>query len=139
MSGPLEGLKVVELAGIGPGPHACMLLADLGADVLRIDRGDPDADDTPTHDLLVRSRPSVAVDLKSDAGRELVLELSDQADVLVEGYRPGVTERLGLGPDVVRGRNPRLVYARMTGWGQEGPLSRRAGDRDVVDVVAGAT
>jgi len=104
-----------------------MLLADLGADVLRIDRGDPDADDTPTHDLLVRSRPSVAVDLKSDAGRELVLELSDQADVLVEGYRPGVTERLGLGPDVVRGRNPRLVYARMTGWGQEGPLSRRAG------------
>jgi alpha-methylacyl-CoA racemase len=104
-----------------------MLLADLGADVLRIDRGDPDASDAPTHDLLVRSRPSVAIDLKSDAGRELVLELTDQADVLVEGYRPGVTERLGLGPDVVRGRNPRLVYARMTGWGQEGPLSLRAG------------
>ena len=127
MSGPLQGLKVVELAGIGPGPHACMLLADLGADVLRIDRGNPDAEATPTHDLLVRSRPSVAVDLKSDAGRALVLELTDQADVLVEGYRPGVTERLGLGPDVVRARNPRLVYARMTGWGQEGPLSRRAG------------
>jgi alpha-methylacyl-CoA racemase len=115
-----------------------MLLADLGADVLRMDRGNPDADATPTHDLLVRSRPSVAVDLKSDAGRELVLELTDQADVLIEGYRPGVTERLGLGPDVVRGRNPRLVYARMTGWGQEGPLSRRAGHDINYIAVSGA-
>lgn len=127
MSGPLQGLKIVELAGIGPGPHACMLLADLGADVLRIERGDPDADAEPTKDFLTRSRPSVAIDLKSEAGRALALELTDQADVLIEGFRPGVTERLGLGPEVVRGRNPRLVYARMTGWGQEGPLSRRAG------------
>jgi len=130
-------MKVVELAGIGPGPHACMLLADLGADVLRIDRGNPDAAG-PNHDFLVRSRPSVAVDLKSDAGRELVLELTDQADVLIEGYRPGVTERLGLGPDVVRGRNPRLVYARMTGWGQEGPLSSRAGHDINYIAISGA-
>ena len=127
MSKPLDGLKVIELAGIGPGPHACMLLADLGANILRIERGDPDAGSEPSRDFVARSRPSVAVDLKSDAGRELVLELAEQADVLIEGYRPGVTERLGLGPDVVRGRNPHLVYARMTGWGQEGPLSRRAG------------
>jgi alpha-methylacyl-CoA racemase len=115
-----------------------MLLADLGADVLRVDRGDPDADAAPTHNVLLRSRPSVAVDLKNEAGRELVLELTDQADVLVEGYRPGVTERLGLGPDVVRGRNPRLVYARMTGWGQEGPLSRRAGHDINYIAVSGA-
>ena len=138
MSGPLSGLKVIELAGIGPGPHACMLLADLGADVLRLDRGDPDADDTPTHDLLARSRPSVAVNLKSDAGRDLVLELAEQADVLIEGFRPGVTDRLGLGPDVVRARNPRLVYARMTGWGQEGPLAARAGHDINYISIAGA-
>jgi alpha-methylacyl-CoA racemase len=98
MSGPLEGLKVVELAGIGPSPYACMLMADLGADILRIERGDVDADQQPTWELLNRSRPSVAVDLKSDVGRELILELCEQADVLIEGFRPGVTERLGLGP-----------------------------------------
>jgi alpha-methylacyl-CoA racemase len=127
MSGPLEGLKVLELAGIGPSPYACMLLADLGADVLRLERGNLDAPDDPTDEILNRSRYSVAVDLKNDAGRDLVLELCEQADVLIEGFRPGVTERLGLGPDVVLERNPRLVYGRMTGYGQQGPLSMRAG------------
>ena len=105
MSGPLEGLKVLELAGIGPGPYACMLLADLGADVLRLERGDPDASPETSWDVLNRSRPSVAVDLKNDAGRSLVLELCEQADVLIEGFRPGVAERLGVGPDDVFARN----------------------------------
>ncbi|MFY9783393.1 MAG: CaiB/BaiF CoA-transferase family protein [Acidimicrobiales bacterium] len=127
MRGPLEGLKVLELAGLGPAPYACMLLADLGADVLRLERGDPDAGDEVTQEILNRSRPSVAINLKNDAARELVLELCEQADVLIEGFRPGVTERLGLGPDAVMARNPRLVYGRMTGYGQEGPLSQRAG------------
>ena len=109
MSGPLQGLKVVELAGIGPGPHACMLLADLGADVLRIDRGDPDADEIPTHDLLVRSRPSVAVDLKHPDGVALVLRLVEGADGLMEGFRPGVAERLGLGPDEIADLRDRRI------------------------------
>jgi len=129
MGGPLQGLKVVELAGIGPGPHAAMILADLGADVVRIDRpsgglpfGDPAAPD-PT----LRGRRRVAADLKDPAGRETVLRLVERADVLLEGYRPGVTERLGVGPDDCHRRNPRLVYGRMTGWGQDGPLARRAG------------
>jgi alpha-methylacyl-CoA racemase len=104
-----------------------MLMADLGADVLRLERGDADAPTDPSWDVLNRSRHSVALDLKNDRARELVLELSEQADVLVEGFRPGVTERLGLGPDEVLGRNPRLVYGRMTGYGQEGPLAGRAG------------
>jgi alpha-methylacyl-CoA racemase len=127
VSGPLSGLKVLELAGIGASPYACMLLADLGADVLRLERGDPEAELSTTWDVLNRSRPSVAIDLKSNAGRELVLELCEQADVLIEGFRPGVTERLGLGPEDVARRNARLVYGRMTGYGQDGPLSRRAG------------
>lgn len=127
MSGPLDGMKVIELAGIGPSPYACMLLADLGADVLRLERGDVNAEATTTWDLLNRSRHSVAVDLKCPAGRDLVLELCDQADALIEGFRPGVTERLGLGPDDVLARNPRLVYGRMTGYGQAGPLAQRAG------------
>lgn len=138
MSGPLDGLKVVELAGIGPSPYACMLMADLGADILRIERGDVDADQEPTWDLLNRSRPSVAVDLKSDAGRALVLELCEQADVLIEGFRPGVTERLGLGPLDVAQRNPKLVYGRMTGYGQEGPLAHRAGHDINYIAVSGA-
>ncbi|MDE3007672.1 MAG: CoA transferase [Acidobacteriota bacterium] len=125
--GPLEGVKVIELAGIGPGPYACMLLADLGADVLRFERGDPEASDEPTWEILNRGRPSVALDLKSSAGRDLVLELCAQADVLVEGFRPGVAERLGVGPEACQHRNARLVYARMTGYGQEGPLAQRAG------------
>lgn len=127
VSGPLKGLKVIELAGLAASPFACMLLADLGADVLRLERGDVDAEPTETLDVLNRSRPSVAIDLKCEAGRELVLELCEQADVLIEGFRPGVTERLGLGPEDVVARNRRLVYGRMTGYGQEGPLARRAG------------
>ena len=138
VSGPLKGLKILELAGIGPGPYACMLLADLGADILRLERGNADAEPTMTWDLLNRSRPSVAVDLKSDAGRELVLELSEQADVLIEGFRPGVTERLGLGPDDLWVRNPRLVYGRMTGFGQDGPLALRAGHDINYIAVSGA-
>lgn len=128
--GPLAGIKIVELVGIGPGPFACMLLADLGADVIRVDRaqnvagGDPES---PPPDLLARGRRSIGVDLKSPAGVETVLRLVDQADVLIEGFRPGVMERLGLGPDVCAKRNPKLVYGRMTGWGQEGPLASAAG------------
>lgn len=128
MAGPLHGLRVVELAGIGPGPHAAMILGDLGADVVRVQRpsksgGAP----TGSHDSTLRSRRLVAADLKSDEGRDLVLRLIEKADVLIEGYRPGVTERLGLGPDDCRGVNERLIYARMTGWGQTGPRSQRAG------------
>ena len=124
--GPLTGVRVVELAGLGPAPHACMVLADLGADVLRVDRPGGGFG-VLSHDLLTRSRRSAAVDLKHPAGAEVVLRLADAADVLVEGLRPGVAERLGVGPEVVSARNPRLVYGRMTGWGQDGPLADRAG------------
>ncbi|KAA0080689.1 CoA transferase [Mycolicibacterium sp. P9-64] len=128
MAGPLQGLRVVELAGIGPGPHAAMILGDLGADVVRIERparkgGVPGG----SRDSMLRNRRSVAADLKSDEGRELVLRLIAKADVLTEGYRPGVTERLGLGPDDCAKVNERLIYARMTGWGQTGPRSQQAG------------
>jgi alpha-methylacyl-CoA racemase len=127
-TGPLTGLRVVELAGLGPAPYACMLLAELGADVVRIDRpGAASLIVDPEKDALNRSRPSVAVDLKSPGGRDVLLRLLDDADVLVEGLRPGVLERLGVGPDEALARNPRLVYARMTGWGQDGPLADRAG------------
>ena len=127
-TGPLTGLRVVELAGIGPAPYACMLLAELGADLIRVDRpGGGGIFVDPSKDALNRSRPSVAVDLKSAEGRDVLLRLLDSADVLVEGLRPGVLERLGAGPDEVLARNPRLVYARMTGWGQDGPLAQRAG------------
>jgi len=122
MAGPLTGLRVIELAGIGPGPHAAMILGDLGADVVRVDRpGASGADPT------LRNRRFVIADLKSDEGRELVLKLVAKADVLIEGFRPGVTERLGLGPDDCAEVNDRLVYARMTGWGQTGPRSQQAG------------
>lgn len=124
--GPLTGVRIVELAGLGPAPHACMVLADLGADMLRIDRPGGSIGLT-SPDLLTRSRRSVAVDLKHPAGPETVLRLVERADVLVEGLRPGVTERLGVGPEVCLARNPRLVYGRMTGWGQDGPLAPRAG------------
>ncbi|MBB3083647.1 CaiB/BaiF CoA transferase family protein [Geodermatophilus sabuli] len=127
-SGPLAGIRVVELAGLGPAPYACMLLAELGADVVRVDRpGGGTQLVPPAREALHRSRPSVAVDLKSPDGRDVVLRLVESADVLVEALRPGVIERLGLGPDDCLARNPRLVYARMTGWGQEGPLAARAG------------
>ena len=126
-TGPLRGLKVVELAGIGPGPHACMILADLGADVIRIDRPGGQLLTGGSHDLLNRGRPSVALDLKHPDAVATVLDLVESADVLVEGLRPGTTERLGLGPDDCLARNPRLVYGRMTGWGQDGPLALTAG------------
>ncbi|WP_269855083.1 CaiB/BaiF CoA transferase family protein [Streptomyces sp. RPT161] len=126
--GPLVGVRVVELAGIGPGPFAAMLLADLGADVVRVDRpgGAPLGID-PAHDVTNRNKRSVVVDLKSEAGPGLVVELARRADILIEGYRPGVAERLGVGPDECLAANPRLVYGRMTGWGQEGPLAHSAG------------
>jgi alpha-methylacyl-CoA racemase len=126
-TGPLRGVKVVELAGIGPGPHACMILADLGADVIRVDRPGGQPLTGGPHDLLNRGRPSVALDLKHPDAVAAVLDLVAGADVLVEGLRPGTTERLGLGPDVCLARNPRLVYGRMTGWGQDGPLATNAG------------
>jgi alpha-methylacyl-CoA racemase len=120
-------VKVVEIAGIGPGPHACMILADLGADVIRIDRPGGQALTGGSHDLLNRGRPSIALDLKHPDAVATVLELVESTDVLVEGLRPGTTERLGLGPGDCHARNPGLVYGRMTGWGQEGPLARTAG------------
>jgi alpha-methylacyl-CoA racemase len=126
-TGPLRGLRVVELAGIGPGPHACMILADLGADVIRIDRPKGATIGGGSTDLLNRGRPSVALDLKQPRAIETVLRLVAQADVLVEGMRPGVAERLGLGPDDCFARNERLVYGRMTGWGQDGPWAHTAG------------
>lgn len=126
--GPLRGVRVVEIAGIGPGPHACMMLADLGADVLRIDRpGGPTLGVLPSRDVLTRGRPSVVLDLKTPAAVRTVLALAATADVLVEGMRPGVAERLGVGPEAVGAVNPRLVYGRMTGWGQDGPWARTAG------------
>jgi alpha-methylacyl-CoA racemase len=122
MAGPLTGMRVVELAGIGPGPHAAMILGDLGADVVRVDR--PGASGA---DPALRNRRFVTADLKSTKGRELVLKLVAKADVLIEGFRPGVTERLGLGPEDCAKVNEGLVYARMTGWGQTGPRSQQAG------------
>ncbi|MEU9699330.1 CaiB/BaiF CoA-transferase family protein [Streptomyces sp. NPDC047981] len=127
-NGPLSGVRVVELAGIGPGPFAAMLLADLGADVVRVDRpGGPGLGIDPAHDLTNRNKRSALVDLKADGGPATVLDLVERADILIEGYRPGVAERLGVGPDACLARNPRLVYGRMTGWGQDGPLAARAG------------
>ncbi|MFJ2852506.1 CaiB/BaiF CoA transferase family protein [Streptomyces rubiginosohelvolus] len=126
--GPLTGVRVVELAGIGPGPFAAMLLADLGADVVRVDRpGGAGLGIDPAHDLTNRNKRSVVLDLKSDEGPARVLDLVERADILVEGYRPGVAERLGVGPGACLARNPKLVYGRMTGWGQDGPLADRAG------------
>jgi alpha-methylacyl-CoA racemase len=128
--GPLAGIRVLELEAIGPGPFAGMLLADMGADVLLVDR--PSATDLGLkrerwNDVMMRGRRSVTLDLKSPQGVEAALELIARADALIEGFRPGVTERLGLGPEVALAKNPRLVYGRMTGWGQDGPLAARAG------------
>jgi alpha-methylacyl-CoA racemase len=128
--GPLHGLRVIELASIGPGPMCCMLLADLGADVVRIDRLQASGLGvamSPQFDVNARGRRSVALDLKSQAGRDVVLRLLQTADVLIEGFRPGVTEKLGLGPAECQAVNPRLVYGRMTGFGQSGPLAQAAG------------
>jgi alpha-methylacyl-CoA racemase len=141
VSGPLDGIRIIELAGIGPAPFAGMMLADAGADIIRIDRSDrasyPPHQD-PHVDLLNRGRRSVAVDLKHPDGVALVLQLADRADGLMEGFRPGVAERLGVGPEVCLARNPKLVYGRMTGWGQRGPMALAAGhDIDYI-ALAGA-
>ncbi len=128
--GPLAGLRLIEIAGIGPGPMAAMLLGDLGADVIRVDRlrpADPVRFDDPRHAVHERSRRSIALDLKQPGGAEIVLRLVAGADGLMEPFRPGVAERLGIGPQPCLARNPRLVYGRMTGWGQEGPLAKTAG------------
>jgi len=141
MAGPLEGIRVIEIAGIGPGPFCAMLLADLGAEVLRIDRADRVRTDRPgpiPFDLTTRSRRNLAVDLKHPRGAETVLQLAERADVLTEGFRPGVMERLGLGPEVCLARNPRLIYGRMTGWGQEGPMANAAGHDINYIALAGA-
>jgi len=133
MPGPLSHITVIELAGIGPGPFACMMLADLGATVIRIDRlpGPPSKgglEDLMRNDSIVdRGRRSVSVNMKDPRGVEAVLRLMERADILVEGFRPGVAEKLGLGPSVCHARNPRLIYGRMTGWGQTGPLAQAAG------------
>ncbi|MEV6974527.1 CaiB/BaiF CoA-transferase family protein [Kitasatospora sp. NPDC093806] len=137
--GPLAGVRVLELAGIGPGPFAGMLLGDLGADVVRVDRPEPSllAID-PAYDVANRNKRSVVVDLKSPDGPARVLDLAARADLLIEGYRPGVAERLGIGPQACLARNPALVYGRMTGWGQDGPLAARAGHDIGYTAVAGA-
>jgi len=129
MPGPLEGYRIIEIAGIGPGPFSAMMLSDMGADVVRVDRAQnvrPRPSDPPV-DVLTRGRRSVAIDLKHPDGVAALLDLVEKADALVEGFRPGVMERLGVGPDVCLARNPRLVFGRMTGWGQEGPYSQAAG------------
>jgi alpha-methylacyl-CoA racemase len=130
MSGPLTGLKVVELAGIGPAPMAAMMLSDMGAEVIRVDRLTASGLGIPMpkkFNFLGRGRKSIAIDLKNPEGIDALLELIDKADILIEGFRPGVMERLGMGPDVCLERNPKLVFGRVTGWGQEGPLSKSAG------------
>src|SRR6185503_11590439 len=128
--GPLSGIKVIEFEAIGPGPFAGMLLADMGADVILVDRaapGDLGLKRERWNDVMMRGKRSVTLDLKSKGGAEAALELITRADALIEGFRPGVMERVGLGPDVALAKNPRLVYGRMTGWGQDGPLAQRAG------------
>ena len=138
--GPLAGVRVVEVAGIGPGPFCAMLLADLGAEVVRVDRASAVGGDhsSSRYDVLARGRRSVAVDLKHPGAAEVVLRLVEQSDALIEGFRPGVAERLGIGPAPCLGRNRRLVYGRMTGWGQDGPLAADAGHDITYAAVGGA-
>jgi len=139
MAGPLAGLKVVEMAGLGPAPFCGMLLADMGADVVCIDRpARPGAPDKRHADVLGRGRQRLEIDLRAEGAGETVLQLIDKADILIEGFRPGVMERMGLGPDVCLARNPRLVYGRMTGWGQFGPLAQAAGHDINYIALAGA-
>ena len=141
VTGPLEGTKVIELAGIGPGPFCAMMLADMGADVVRIDRADKVGSTIPgppNLDVLNRGRRSVGLDLKNPDAVEALLCMVEQADALIEGFRPGVTERMGIGPDVCLRRNPRLIYGRMTGWGQQGPYSQAAGHDINYIALAGA-
>ncbi len=130
MSGPLSGYRIIELAGIGPGPFAAMMLADMGAEVIRVERAQAvgsRSGDAPHHDLLLRGRRNIAIDLKHSDGVATLLNLVSSADALIEGFRPGVMERLGIGPDVCLERNPRLVFGRMTGWGQSGMYANAAG------------
>ncbi len=139
--GPLNGVKILEIAGIGPGPFAAMMLADMGADIIRVDRaqsvmgGDPAA---PPSDVLNRGRRSIGIDLKNPDGVATLLDLVESADALIEGFRPGVAERLGFGPDVCLARNPKLVFGRMTGWGQTGPYAQAAGHDINYIALAGA-
>ena len=128
--GPLKGFKIIEIAGIGPGQFAGMLLADMGASLVRIDRpidAEVDVQMDPRFNILNRSRPNICIDLKTKQGADLVLDLCEDADAIFEGFRPGVMERLGLGPDECMRRNPKLIYGRMTGWGQDGPLANAVG------------
>ena len=134
--GPLQGLRLIELAGIGPGPFSGMMLSDMGAEVIRVDRLAPGA--KPRVDVLARNRRSIAIDLKRPEGAAIVLKLCERADGLFEGFRPGVAERLGVGPQDCMARNPKLVYGRMTGWGQEGPLAQAAGHDINYIALAGA-
>ncbi|HEX7037974.1 MAG TPA: CaiB/BaiF CoA-transferase family protein [Pseudomonadales bacterium] len=134
--GPLSGFRIIELAGIGPGPFCGMMLSDMGAEVIRVDRPGAQAGRVP--DVLARNRRSIAIDLKKPEGVETVLRLVASADALFEGFRPGVTERLGLGPDDCMARNPKLVYGRMTGWGQNGPMAQAAGHDINYIALAGA-
>src|SRR6516162_8920460 len=139
--GPLTGFRIVEFAGIGPGPMAAMLFADLGASIIRLDRLTPSGlgiDKPMRFDLIARSRPSVAVDLKHPDERALAADLIGEADALIEGFRPGTMERLGLGPEAALARNPRLVYGRITGWGQSGPLAQTAGHDNNYVALSGA-
>jgi alpha-methylacyl-CoA racemase len=135
--GPLQGVRVIEIASLAPAPFGCMVLSDLGADVLRVDRSTSVGGDA-TIDPLSRGRRSIGLNLKDPAGVDVLLRLVESADVLVEGFRPGVAERLGFGPDTCLRRNPRLVYGRMTGWGQDGPMARMAGHDINYIAVAGA-
>ncbi len=141
MAGPLQGIRIVEIAAVGPAPFACMMLADHGADVIRVERPDGAGLDgfiDPAKDVLARSRTVVRADLKSPDGITRVRDLAATADVFVEGFRPGVMERVGLGPDVLCAANPRLVYARMTGWGQDGPYAQQPGHDLNYIALAGA-
>lgn len=136
--GPLHGVKVVEIASIGPGPFAAMMLADMGAEVIRLERAGSGGLGAGSWNYVHRGRPSVGCDLKNPAGRDMVLRLCESADALIEGFRPGVMEKLGVGPDDVLARNPRLVYGRMTGYGQDGPMSKVAGHDINYIALAGA-
>jgi alpha-methylacyl-CoA racemase len=141
MAGPLTGYRIIEIAGIGPGPFAAMMLADMGAEVIRVERAQSvrgPAPDTPHYDVMLRGRRNIAVDLKHPDGVATLLDLVEQADALIEGFRPGVMERLGVGPEVCLARNPKLVFGRMTGWGQEGMYAQAAGHDINYIALAGA-
>src|SRR6478609_4010046 len=141
MAGPLSGYRIIEIAGIGPGPFAAMLLADMGAEVVRVERAQNvrgPAQDKPYPDVSLRGRRNIALDLKHPDGVATLLDLVEKADALIEGFRPGVAERLGFGPDVCLARNPKLVFGRMTGWGQDGPYAQAAGHDINYIALAGA-